>query len=235
MTHNPEIDAAAYLAGSLDADERERFEEHLLSCEECWSEIDAGRRGIQNAEQAREFAPRHLRDHMRHVLAEETRPKVRRVPTARWLVAAVAVVMVAAAGVGVWSPWSQPDQPVAITAAVAGYVDSRLPGSATPDAPAPDLSALRLTEVGAGAGRLGALPVKAYAFRDASGRRLMVYMGTKEFPMAMGARPLNGSDGPWVARHEGVSVLCARYPHELLIVGKDNALVHAAAEALDVM
>ena len=78
--------------------------------------------------------------------------------------------------------------------------------------------------------------MNAYAFRDPSGRRLMVYIRERAFPMPDGSQHLEeGSDGPWIAHHNGVAVLCARYPHERLIVGKEDEVVRAAAESLDVM
>lgn len=232
MKHEPELNAAAYLAGELDRGDRVAFEEHLLECEECWAEVEAGRRGMLAAEQARELAPMHLRARIRESLAQAESPRPPRRSLRLWAAAAslVAIIGISAAVV---SSRGGVDETPAIQAAVAGYSHSRLPGADTPNAPAPDLSELRLTEVGAGAGRLAGLPVNAYAFRDEGGRRLMVYVGQRSFPMPSGAQPLEGEEGPWIAERDGVAILCARYPHELLIVGKDKTLVHAAAEALD--
>jgi anti-sigma factor RsiW len=50
VSHEPEVAATVYLAGSLDAVERERFEEHLLSCEECWQQVQLAHRGLALSE-----------------------------------------------------------------------------------------------------------------------------------------------------------------------------------------
>ncbi|HYZ91071.1 MAG TPA: anti-sigma factor [Actinomycetota bacterium] len=230
MTHDAELNASKYLGTELTEPEREALEAHLMECEECWREVDAARRGRHLAEQAREFAPLHVRDRARQALT--TPVSLRRRMVKLRLAAATIVVAAVAAVAGVLTLSSS--DPDVMQAAVAVYAASRLPGSSTPSMPAPDLSDLQLTEVGAGAGELAGIPVSAYAFRDPAGRRVMVYIGGRAFPVADDARPLDGSDGPWIAQHDGTSVLCARYPHELLIVGKDESLVRAAAETLGV-
>jgi hypothetical protein len=122
-----------------------------------------------------------------------------------------------------------------IIAAVADYRAGRLPGSTTPSAPAPDLSSMRLTAVGAGVGHLDGMSVTGYAFRDSSGRRLVIYTAAKAFTMPEGGHHLDGSKGAWMAHRDGTAVLGALYPHGMLIVGSDDGLVHGAALALNVM
>ena len=78
MTHEPEVAAAVYLAGTLDAAERERFEEHLLGCEECWSEVRTAHRGRALAESLREVAPQPLRERVRASVAAASRSDRRR-------------------------------------------------------------------------------------------------------------------------------------------------------------
>jgi hypothetical protein len=129
----------------------------------------------------------------------------------------------------------RPSRSTPITDAVAGYKEDRLPGSATPQSAAPDLSSLRMTGVGAGAGRLDHMPVTAYAYRDNQGRRLMIYVATTSFPMPEDAHRFHGTQGAWMAHQDGVTVLASRAPHELLILSEDQKLAHAAAVALDVM
>jgi hypothetical protein len=57
MRHDPERMAAAYLAGELGRRQRERFEAHVLECDDCWREVGLGRRGRALAESMREVAP----------------------------------------------------------------------------------------------------------------------------------------------------------------------------------
>ncbi len=65
-----------------------------------------------------------------------------------------------------------------------------------------------------------------------TGRRVVVYLSADPFPEAPGAQLLAGEDGPWVAHRGDVVVLCARYPHALLVVGQDDALVRTTADRL---
>lgn len=235
MTHDPELKAAAYLAGELSQAERENFEQHLIDCEACWKEVDAGRRGMAAVEGARELAPSHLRERIRKTIGTRAPAKPRNAIRVR-LLATAAILIVGAGGSGAFLALRDTgSEPRAIAAAISGYTESRLPGSATTASPAPNLSALDLTEVGAAAGRLDGVPVTAYMYHDESGRRLMVFVGTRSFPAPEDARPLHGEAGPWMYHRDGVAVLCARHPHELLIVGMDDRLVTDAAVTLDVM
>src|SRR5687767_4095348 len=79
MGHDPERAAAAYLGGELRRRQRARFEAHLLACDDCWWEVQAGRQGRALAESLRQAAPPHLRDRVRatvevEVAASHARP-----------------------------------------------------------------------------------------------------------------------------------------------------------------
>jgi len=76
--------------------------------------------------------------------------------------------------------------------------------------------------------------VTAYSYEDATGRDLLVYLSREAFPTALGAQRLTGLDGPWITTTEGVTVLCARSPHALLVLGQDRQLVLDVARALAV-
>lgn len=232
MTHSPELQAAAYLAGELSRSERQGFEDHLIDCDECWAEVEAGRRGQTSVESLRELAPSHLRLAIRAGVTGRS-PKRSRKRRPMLLAAAGLAVSASIATAVIVS--IQPSDPAAIKAAVSGYAVGRLPGSATPTDPAPDLSSMHLTPVGAGAGRIGDMQAAAYTYRDPAGRRLMIYTTTTAFPMPAGAQLLDGPDGAWLTHREGVMLLFSRRPHELLILGEDDELVHHAAVALDVM
>lgn len=230
MDHDVEVSAAAYLAGDMTTEDRERFEAHLVDCDECWKELDTARRGLSAATDAREFAPAHLRDRIRG-LTQTERPG--RAPRRAYRLLA-AVVVAAVVGAGAFAVSQRDAEHAVIAAAVAAYNEGELPGSSMPKAPAPDLSAVDLVEVGAGRGRIESLDVDAYIYRDQSGRSVMVYTAREAFPMPDGARPLRSKRGPWVADEDGVTVLCARYPHELLIIGKDGDLVRDVADTMRV-
>jgi len=271
--HDCETAAADYLGGGLHPQAVRAFERHLLGCEQCWQEVEAGRTGRRLAESARQVAPLELREQLRAVIASEVgaselgagasrsgrpaaggpiRPSRRgRGQRGRGWLAALR------AGRLTWRPAlgglalgglalllvvvalhpdrsGPPRQPAAIGAAVADFRALRLPGTEVPRGAAPDLSQVRLRPMGAAAGVAAGRAVTAYSYRDSAGRDLLVYLSREPFPTAAGAKRLAGPDGPWIAGIGGVTVLCARSPHALLVLGLDRRLVLDAARVLDI-
>jgi anti-sigma factor RsiW len=255
---------AAYVAGELVENAHTEFEAHLLACEECWSEVEAGRRGRELAQLVYETAPESLRNRIVRVVTalpaetddEEVTargvatvpmspPAVNMLAVARRaaaskrrgrfaLVAAAIAACVAVISFGVVAIRGD-SGPEPVAAAAAGFLGARLPGAQIPDAPAPDLSKIGFTSTAAGAGTLAGLPVTAYAYRDQVGRRLLVYVGEKTFPPPDDEKEeYEHYDGSWVTHEDGVAVLCGREPHSTLVVGQDEQLVRQAAELLDV-
>ena len=266
-THDSETAAANYLGGGLRPRAARTFEHHLLGCEQCWQEVDAGRAGRRLAESARQVAPPELREQLRAVIASEVsaaafaaappsglaatgpgRPRwswtMLRTPRRPWrpalgglALAAAALALLVLGGVvhpGAGHSGGALRQPIAVRAAVADFRALRLPGTQVPRTAAPDLTQIRLRPMGAAAGVVGGRTVTAYSYRDPAGRDLVVYLSREPFPTAVGAERLTGPDGPWIATTEGVTVLCARSPHALLVLGLDRQLVLAVGRALDV-
>ena len=249
--HDSEWAAARFLGGALSARAHRAFERHLVGCEACWREVELGRSGRRLVESARELAPPELRERLRALVASESAEVLRRPgPLSGWLrhrswahpwVLAGATALVVAVPFGVWQVASSPAsvvQPVAISQVVSGFRQHRLPGTRLPQAPAPDLTMLGLMPVGAAAGAIADTEVTAFSYRDSAGRDAMVYLSAQPFPTAVGARPLVGHDrpdGPWVATTRGVTVLCGRSPHALLVLSQDEQLVLDIADVLRVM
>ena len=241
MSHDPERDAARLLGGVMPAADSQQFSEHLLSCRECWDEVEQGRRGRSLAEAARAVAPPGMRDRVRGLVQAESfrtpaaapaQPaRVRR----RWLLPVGVPVAAAAVVALILTSGGGTTEPPALRAAVADFAAQRLPGAQLPDQRAPDLSRLQLQPIGAGGGADAGLDVDGYAYRDPAGRRVVLYLSDEPFPEAPGAELLAGPDGPWVARRGDVVVLCARVPHALLVVGQDDELVRSTAGALGVL
>jgi Putative zinc-finger len=227
VTHDPAT-AAAYVSGELTGEAHAEFENHLLACEECWSEVETGRRGRELVERAREVAPEHLRLRIA-ALADGPRRRRRTVATV------IAVAACLAALIAVVFTVVNRSSPAPLEAAVAGYRSDRLPGSRIPAVPAPDLSGIGLTQTAAGAGDLAGVPVTAYAYRDDTGRRLLIYVGERPFVTPKQAEHYGDADASWVSHYDGVSVLCSRSPHVTLVVGQDEKQVHAAANVLDLI
>lgn len=238
MSHDSEREAARFLGSDMSGVEREAFGRHLLSCAPCWEEVERGRTGRALAESVRTAAPVELRDRVRGLVEAESLAPAQvtgaRPGRRRW-VAAVGVPVAAAAAVVFVVVGRGPVEPPALRAAVADYTAQELPGAQLPSRQAPDLTGLDLQPVGAGAGTYAGVDVDGYAYRDPTGRRIVLYLSDDPFPEAPGAQLLAGQDGPWVAHRGDVVVLCARYPHALLVVGQDDALVRTTAERLGVL
>jgi hypothetical protein len=236
MKHDAEQLAAAYLT-TMRRRGRRRYEAHLLTCEPCWREVCLARRGRQLAESSRRAAPPGLRDDIRAAVAAAAtvpadRPHVR-APIA--LAVAMTLAIVAGATMAA-QPWHLgPQVPAASTvlaAAVASYRDNQLPGTAVPGELAPDLTMLRLHLVGAATGQLDGMPVTTFTYIDAAGARLAIYRSTRPFPEAAEAHVLGGEDGAWTMRSSGITVICARGTHTVLLLGSDAALVKQAGAVL---
>lgn len=241
MSHDPEQLAAAYLAG-MRPRARRRFEAHLLACEPCWQEVSLARQGRELAESSREVTPPGLRDSIRAAVAgaaagrPAARPRVGR-PAA----AAAAAVIVALAGAAVLArPWQHPAAgrdpapPAALAAAVASYRTSQLPGTSVPAGQAPDLSRLGLHLVAGTVGQFDGATVTMFVYRTPSGARLAVYRSGRPFAEAAGARELGGAEtAAWTMQSSGITVLCARGDHAVLLLGSDPALVRRAGILLN--
>jgi len=238
VRHDPERDAARFLGGAMPVEDSAAFSAHLLRCADCWSEVEQARRGRSLAESVRTAASPALRDRVRGLVdadrldVDDPARRGRR----RWLLpvglpvaAAAAVALVVALG-GSGTP-----EPPSLRQAVADYSAERLPGAQLPEQRAPDLTALRLQPVGAGGGSYAGLEVDGFAYLDPAGRRVVLYVSDDPFPEAPGAQQLSDEDGPWVVRRGDVTVLCARLPHALLVVGEDDRLVRSTAQALGVL
>jgi len=228
VSHDPQRTAAAYLGGELGRRQRERFEAHLLACEDCWGEVQAARRGRALAESVREVAPHHLRDRVR--ASVELAPTGRRRWPVGWAGLAAAVTVAAVLAVGFLVADRRPAQPAAIAAAVAGYRSggASWSGPAGPP-PAPLLDDLRWRS--SGRGTLGGLPVVAHTYQDPGGHRVVLLQADRSFPTAVGAHHPAGSD-TWISEVEGVVLFCADRPAPSLVVGQDRALVLLAATRL---
>ncbi|WP_165945352.1 hypothetical protein [Micromonospora sp. KC723] len=118
----------------------------------------------------------------------------------RAVAAAVLALVAAVSAVVAVRAASPAAEPVQITLAVTGYRNDRLPGTGIPDQTAPDLTRLRLAETGAGTGHLAGQPVNGYAYRDDTGRRVLIYTSDQPFPMPERADHPTGPS--WGGHHD---------------------------------
>jgi hypothetical protein len=130
VRHDPQRTAAAYLGGQLPRRHRDRFEAHLLACEDCWGEVRAGRRGRALAEGSRELPP--------STCASGSAPRSRRPPLRpprwrprRW-VAVTSLAVAAVLGGGLLAVREPRAQPASIAAAVASYQPAAGAGAGRP-------------------------------------------------------------------------------------------------------
>lgn len=230
--HDPERDAAAYLAGLGRPADRRRFEAHLVSCEECWKEVHLGRAGRAVAERARELAPPSLRDDVRAAVMMSEAGPGRRSRLVRSLVAVALAGAVAAALLATLLPGPGPAEPRAIAAVLASFRSNQIPVGQQPRHEAPDLSSAGVRLEQAGRGVLGGMAVDVFTFRSARGDALFLFLGDHAFPQATGAVERTETVHGWRADNGDVRMLCADRPASYLLVGRDAALLARAEAAL---
>ena len=220
MNHDPERNSAAYLGGLLRGSRRRRFERHILECEDCWREVDLGRKGRALAEAGRELAPQRIRERVR--AAVETLQPPRR---PRWAFGAVALaVLPVVAAIFVLIP----REPTEIRAVLAWFRTDHDGAQTAPQLPA-RLATLRLEE--AERSRIGDLYVVAHRYVDRSGDVVVVYVADEEWPVALGAEHDNEGE-TWVAHKDGLVLICLNEPAPSFVVGDDRHDVELAAYSL---
>jgi hypothetical protein len=232
MRHDPERAAAAYLAGEFEPRARERFEAHMLTCEDCWREVKTGRDGRMLAESLREVAPQHLRERIRATIAAAPPPPRRRLRVRMPALLGISATLVAvlAAGGLLAIQAHTPSQPAPISAAVAAYHAGQ--GAWNPTSQAPPARQLGdLTWRGSGQGELGGLPVVAHTYQDPTGHQVVLLQARHTFPQAVGARH-GSTDATWTATLDGVALFCADHPGPSLLLGTDQAQILTAAQRL---
>jgi len=223
LKHDPERSAAAYLAGLLSGARRRMFERHMVQCEDCWREVDLGRKGRSVAESGRELAPQSLRERVRAAVETMT-PSPRR---PRWVLGAGAITLVAAAVTAV--VLAIPRQPGEIEAVLASFERGRPMGSLSePELPA---RLANLTLDRAEEGELAGLEVVAHHYLDPSGDEVVVYVTDRQWPVALGAEHDNAGE-MWTARGDELVMICLNDPVPSLVVGDNIHDVQSAAYSL---
>lgn len=226
MRHDPEHDAAAYLAGELGALRRLWFERHLLDCRDCWAETTTARQGRMLAESLRVVAPPSARERIRAVaeLAEE--PQRRRWP---YLLLAGAVAVLIALALTV-APRPAETQPAALVAAAGLQRADSLTVGHEPRPPLTRIGAY--TWYGTTQRELGEIPATVYTYAAPDGHRVLVIASIRPFPRAAGARDLKPAPS-WAAEVDDASLLCAdRGGTSWLAVASDQATALSMGRAL---
>lgn len=227
MTHDPERSAASYLSGSMSRRRRKTFEEHILECEECWAEVDMGRRGRSLAEEGRELAPQKLRERVR--MSVEAMPT----PNRRWRRFAFGASVIALSLLTLLAAldWrlQQPEQPVEIALLLADFESGGTLKTAAEERLPDQLGDLRLRH--SRAGRVHGMEVTAHEYVDPAGHEVVVYQADRAFPVAEGAEHAPTGE-TWTAELDGAVLFCADHPVPSLVVGDDHKEVALAASEL---
>ncbi len=231
--HDPERDAAAYLADDQSRRARQRFEAHLLSCEECWSDLALARLGRDVAERAREIAPASLREDVRAsvTLLSRSTEKESLPRRLQILVPVLAVLLAGILGGGALLWTGAHRQPEPIASALSSYRSNEVP-VAPVIGPAPDLGSAGLRLAGAGHGEMGGMPIDVFAYRGPGHGRVFLYVSSEVFPEAKGASGSPGMARGWTAWDKGLFMLCQAHPLSYLLVGADQGMVGRAERAL---
>ena len=225
MKHEPDRTAAAYLAGSLSRRRKRLFEEHILECEDCWHEVEAGRRGRAVAEAARELAPQSLRERVRTSVASLESEVIPRSWPRLTVLVSVALVALVVFALG----QLRTSQPEAIDAILASFEGNERVG-APEDATLPNrLGDLDLSSVTVG--EIEGMEVVVHSYEDPAGHRVDVYQSSEPFPVADGAE--HSIDGrTWRANSDGLMLFCADDPVPSLVVGDDGRELALAVDRL---
>ena len=120
----------------------------------------------------------------------------------------------------------------AVAAAIDGFRQRRLPGTAVPTDPAPDLRTLGFELVAAGAGPVNGDAVTMYQYRGRNGARLAVYRSSRAFPEAGEADEVPGVETAWQLQSGDVAVLCGPQSHTTLLLSNDLRLARTAGHLL---
>jgi hypothetical protein len=222
--HDPEISAAAYLAGVTSRRARRRFEAHVIDCQECWTEVRLGGVGRGLAESGRELAPQAVRERVRGAVSLLPAPRIR----LRRRVGLVSVFTLTAVSAGVLAiQVARPEQPELIRTLLAHFEGDVPSGQAVAPELPERLGDLHL--LGAETLEIRGVSIGAHRYRDPAGHEVVVYRAARTFPIAAGAR----RDGVvWEATSDGTIMFCADRPVPSLVAGDDRAEVGLAVRLL---
>jgi hypothetical protein len=207
-----EEDLIAFLAGDLDPDQAQDFDNHLLSCESCWAAVRADRTARALLERFRGPAPPGLADRVSlaiEVQARSHRRRVRRRPT--WLIGVAALVAAALIGLLVTVVPAGSSASPAVTAVV--HFARLIPSSSSTFREYP-----QATPLGAPiALTVGGQRVDLTYYQV--GRvEALVASSPRQFAMPSGGRPLGGPSGmAWSATRSGITLFCLNGPRPILL------------------
>jgi anti-sigma factor RsiW len=196
----------AYLWGDLAGDAAERFERHLVDCDDCWAAVVEDGHGRAAVEALRELASPVLRDRVRFAIEAEKGPVTRKA-SRRFRRAAASLVLILISG-AVMSG----------VEAVGGGTHRSDPGSV----------AAVVHLAGAGAGPEAAPVTRLTVGRqsivvtrlDVSGTPVLVARSDRPFPVGSGATPMLRDDSPWVASRGQLNLVCVNRPHPVLLAAR---------------
>jgi hypothetical protein len=227
VSHNPERDAAAYLEGHMSRRRRDVFQEHLLTCEACWQEVELARKGRALAESGRELAPQPVRERVRSIVAAADPPRRRRAVRTALIATGVAALTLGASAILLIAGDRQ--QPDVIDAVLDDFRNESDVGTLGDPTLPRKLGDLHLRE--ARAGTLEGVDVFVHLYEDLAGHTVAVYQTNRTWPTAVGAAH-STDGGSWTAAIGGIRVFCVDDPVPSLVVGEDQRELSLAISEL---
>lgn len=206
-----EANLVAFLAGDLDAEAARDFDDHLLSCESCWTALREDRAARAALERLRDAAPAGLAERVRLAVDlqdDPPRPRRRRWRAVTGLAVLIGTTVVA---IVVSLPPSAPSSPPAVATVV-------------------HFARLIAARPGSPAGQIGAVPLGRPVELTSGGQPIelvyyqvgrteaLVATSPQQFAMPSDGRPIGGSPGmAWTATRTGISLLCLNGPRSTLL------------------
>lgn len=188
---------AEFLDGDIDAAEAAAWDEHLLSCDDCWTALDQARRGGEVASSLREAAPVELRERVAAAVADDVRRSRPRRARAVGLAAVAAAVLVLATAVFTNVHDSDGIHDARSIADVLRLAADRS------QSPPPETRGVQITRLNVGR------------------RDVVLARSDDPFPMPDGAIALaDDPHSPWLAQRGEVSLLCFSHPNPILLAGR---------------
>lgn len=188
---------AAFLDGDVDETEAAAWDDHLLSCDDCWNALDEARRGQELASSLREAAPAVLRARIVTAVGAGCRgyrPRRRLAIALASMAAAVLALATAVVATVHDSGGIHDAEPVAVVL--------RLAADRT-QVPPQERRGVRITRLNVG------------------GRDVVLARSDDPFPMPAGAIALaDDPNSPWLAKRGEVNLLCFSHPDPILLAGR---------------
>ncbi|AGZ40764.1 zf-HC2 domain-containing protein [Actinoplanes friuliensis] len=235
---------AAYSAGELGPEERDRIAAHLLDCEACWRQSLTSRAVVTAVQRLWEPAPASLRADLRAAITAPA-PIRRRLPGRLTAVLTASVALVISGMVvltatqrhdaptarpATQSPAAAGELPERVRAAIALYATT-MPASDRPPA-VPDLAPIGLRFSSASVIEVAGTPSTCYTYFDVNDLQVGLLVAATPWPRPTAAESVTA--GAWATQSNGLTLLGGADGggHQMLVIAQDHTIAMTAAAHL---